>query len=85
VDAVVQNGFITIAISDNGIGIPEEKHEKIFVPYFTTKSTGTGLGLAIVKQIIENHKGRISFESVVGIGTTFYVKLPIIANKPFKF
>lgn len=77
VEAIVSNGFITIAINDNGIGISEEKHGKIFVPYFTTKSTGTGLGLAMVKQIIENHKGQINFESEEGVGTTFYVKLPL--------
>ncbi|MGB0914711.1 MAG: ATP-binding protein [Crocinitomicaceae bacterium] len=77
VSALVQNGFVTITIKDNGIGIPEEKHSKIFVPYFTTKSTGTGLGLAMVKQIIENHKGQINFESEVGVGTTFFVKLPL--------
>jgi len=78
VNAVVNNGFITVSIKDNGIGISEEKHEKIFVPYFTTKSTGTGLGLAMVKQIIENHKGQINFESEEGVGTTFHVKLPIV-------
>ena len=70
-DAVVQNGFITIAISDNGIGIPEEKHEKIFVPYFTTKSTGTGLGLAIVKHVMEAHKEKMYVESTEGIGSEF--------------
>ena len=77
VTALVDNGFVTITIKDNGIGIPEEKHGKIFVPYFTTKSTGTGLGLAMVKQIIENHKGLIHFDSQVGIGTTFVIKLPL--------
>ncbi len=67
-----KNG-VHISIKDNGIGIPDNKKEKIFVPYFTTKSTGTGIGLAIVKQIIENHKGTVSFESKEGEGTVFNI------------
>lgn len=63
-------------IKDNGIGISSEKHSNIFVPYFTTKSTGTGLGLAMVKQIIENHNGRIWFESTENKETSFYIELP---------
>lgn len=64
-----------VAIKDNGAGIPDEVKEKLFVPYFTTKSTGTGLGLAMSKQIIENHGGSIWFDSKVGEGTTFFVSL----------
>ncbi len=67
-----------ISVKDNGIGIEEEKQSKIFVPYFTTKSTGTGLGLAMVRQIIENHKGIIDFESEVEKGTTFSITLPLL-------
>jgi signal transduction histidine kinase len=48
----------------------------IFIPHFTTKSSGSGLGLAMVKQIIENHKGKISFESATDKGTTFKIILP---------
>ena len=68
--------YVEISITDNGIGIEETRQEKIFVPYFTTKSTGTGLGLAMVKQIIENHKGKIDFTSTLGRGTTFNIILP---------
>ncbi len=68
--------YVEISITDNGIGIEPSKQEKIFVPYFTTKSTGTGLGLAMVKQIVENHKGKIDFTSTVGVGTTFNMILP---------
>jgi nitrogen fixation/metabolism regulation signal transduction histidine kinase len=67
-----------ISIKDNGVGIAEDKRSKIFVPYFTTKSTGTGLGLAMVKQIIENHQGTIDFESADGEGTTFTIRLPFM-------
>jgi len=71
-----ENAIITI--EDNGVGIPEDKKFKIFVPYFTTKSTGTGLGLAMVKQIIENHQGTIDFESEDGKGTVFTIQIPFI-------
>lgn len=63
-----------IAIEDNGKGIPAELHTKLFVPYFTTKSTGTGLGLAMVKQIIEMHRGKIWFESDTA-GTIFWIEI----------
>ena len=68
---------VLIAIHDNGQGISKSLENKIFVPNFTTKSTGTGLGLAMVKQIIHNHNGEIWFESTEGVGTTFYVRLPL--------
>ena len=68
---------IQIDVADNGIGIPNEKKNKIFTPYFTTKSTGTGLGLAMVRQIVENHHGTIDFDSTENIGTTFTIMLPL--------
>jgi len=69
-------GKIRIDIQDNGVGISREQQSKIFVPYFTTKSTGTGLGLAMVRQIVENHRGTIDFESEANVGTTFTILLP---------
>lgn len=65
-----------IAIQDEGMGIDLDARQRLFTPYFTTKSTGTGLGLAMVKQIIEMYGGHISFESELHIGTTFYIELP---------
>jgi signal transduction histidine kinase len=65
-------------VSDNGVGISEEMRDKVFVPNFTTKSSGTGLGLAISKNIIEAVSGRIYFDTEVGLGTDFYVILPLI-------
>ncbi len=64
-----------IKISDNGIGISSEQYEKIFSPYFTTKSGGTGLGLAMVKNIIESCGGKIWFTSEVGVGSCFFIEL----------
>lgn len=65
-----------VSVKDNGKGIKPEEREKIFVPYFTTKSKGTGLGLAMSKQIIESMKGTIDFETAVNEGTTFFVTFP---------
>ncbi len=72
----------TIHISDNGIGVKEENLSKIFVPFFTTKSStksGTGIGMYIVKRIIvENLKGRIWIESTYMHGTDIFIELPNI-------
>jgi signal transduction histidine kinase len=67
---------IEVTVADTGSGIPKEEQQMIFIPHFTTKSSGSGLGLAMVKQIIENHKGKISFESATDKGTTFKIILP---------
>lgn len=71
---------VEIRVSDNGVGIERSEEAKIFVPYFTTKSTGTGLGLAMVKQIIQNHKGTIDFSSIPQKGTTFIIHLPVLSK-----
>ncbi|MEQ9169010.1 MAG: ATP-binding protein, partial [Fulvivirga sp.] len=64
-----------IAISDNGSGIDEDKIDKIFIPFFTTKKEGSGIGLALSRQIIRLHNGNIGVTSVPGEGTTFTVSL----------
>ncbi len=69
---------LMISLKDEGVGIPAEKHDKIFTPNFTTKSSGTGLGLAMCKGIVEKANGRIWFETTEGSGTTFYVLLPLV-------
>ncbi len=66
--------MVEISVSDNGDGIPEEMHRKIFRPNFTTKSTGMGLGLPISKNIVEGSGGEILFETSSN-GTTFFVHL----------
>ncbi len=71
---------VLISISDSGTGIPPEIQARIFDPFFTTKEVGrgTGQGLAIARAVIvEKHGGELSFESQVGKGTTFHVRLPI--------
>ncbi|MBS1598796.1 MAG: HAMP domain-containing histidine kinase [Bacteroidetes bacterium] len=69
---------ILVKVTDNGEGIPDSMHSKIFMPNFTTKSSGTGLGLAMSKTIVEQAKGKIWFETEVGKGTTFFVELPVL-------
>ncbi len=74
---------VEIRISDTGSGIPEAVRNRIFDPFFTTKDVGrgTGQGLAITHDVIsEKHGGFIAFETKVGEGTTFIIKLPIAAG-----
>jgi len=74
-------GFVEVAFTDTGIGIPEENMDKLFIPLFTTKAQGVGLGLPICKNLVEGHNGRIEVKSKVGEGSTFTVKLPIHQSK----
>lgn len=69
----------TIEVRDQGIGMPPEVLQRIRDPFFTTKreSGGTGLGLAIVDRIVDDHKGRLTFSSVVNQGTTVRISLPL--------
>ncbi len=74
---------LEIIISDNGNGMPLSIQEKIFQPFFTTKTQGEnlGLGLSVVKNIIDNSNGSIKVESEIGKGSTFSVNFPIKALK----
>lgn len=69
--------MVDISISDTGCGIAEDQMDRIFTPYFTTKSRGSGLGLAISQKIIEDHHGLLKIESTPGVGTTMIVSLPL--------
>ncbi|MEW6357783.1 MAG: ATP-binding protein [Planctomycetota bacterium] len=75
-----EDGAARIDITDTGGGIPPEEREKIFNVYYSTKKTGTGLGLPTAKRIVEEHRGSIDFQSDVGKGTCFTIKLPIAAE-----
>jgi len=68
---------LELRVTDSGMGIPGDRLEKIFLPFYTTKTKGTGLGLALVHKIVLLHNGRIQVESQEGKGTTFRVHLPI--------
>lgn len=67
---------VELTIRDTGAGISESQIEKLFVPFFTTKSQGTGLGLSLCLSIVERHNGTIKVESVEGEGTEFTVSFP---------
>ena len=67
-------GGAAILIADNGTGIDEEAIKKIFIPFFTTKKNGSGIGLSLSKQIMRQHKGNISVQSTLNIGTEFLLK-----------
>ena len=77
---------VVISIRDNGIGIPAHQQEKVFGKFFRAdnalkyQTEGNGLDLFVAKNIIDNHNGKIRFESEEGFGTTFYVELP--AERP---
>lgn len=73
---------IVVSVSDTGGGIPEEKINRIFEPFYTTKKKGSGLGLMIVQRIVREHGGRIELESRVNEGTTFRIWLPLRERQP---
>ncbi len=70
---------VELIVEDNGPGVPADRKDKVFSPYFTTKEHkgGTGLGLAIVHRIVSDHGGRISLTNVLGGGARFTVELPL--------
>jgi len=91
VQAMAQGGTLTLAaqreeetvlieVRDQGSGIPPELQEKVFELYFTTKQGGSGIGLAQTYQIMQWHYGSVDFESTVGVGTTFRLRLPTVAQ-----
>jgi two-component system NtrC family sensor kinase len=83
VTGVLQQDDVVVAVTDNGIGIPENIRPKIFNPFFSTwpEGKGTGLGLSTALHVVEEHGGRISFDSVSGL-TTFSILLPIDRKNP---
>jgi two-component system NtrC family sensor kinase len=72
---------VVIEFEDTGVGISEERLEKVFDPFFSTKEKGMGLGLSICHGIIEAHQGSIEAQSKLGKGTTFIIKLPILRKE----
>lgn len=74
---------VFVAVSDTGCGIPPDRLERIFTPFFTTKEVGkgTGLGLSISKEIVERHQGSLSVTSEEGKGTTFLIQLPLLSDE----
>lgn len=73
---------VRISIADTGPGIPERHRQRIFRPFFTTKTGGSGLGLAISAQIVAQNQGTLTFDSDEGAGTTFHLRLPVRREVP---
>ena len=90
-DAMPEGGILTVAtrkeaervilsVSDTGVGLTAEECERLFTPYYTSKTHGTGLGLAIVQSVVSDHQGRVSVTSKPGGGTAFVIELPQTAS-----
>ncbi len=78
----VDDGIVTIAVRDSGIGIPAREHDRVFERFYrvdrarSRETGGTGLGLAIVRHVVANHGGMVAIESEEGVGSTFTISLP---------
>lgn len=69
---------LLLLIRDNGPGISSQQRERIFEPFYTTKSQGTGLGLAVVQSVIKAHKGKLTVTNQPNSGACFAIQLPLI-------
>jgi len=73
-------GYVVLMVADRGCGIDARVADKLFDPLFTTKAEGMGMGLAICRSVVENHRGRLSFEANPGGGTVFRILLPMASE-----
>ena len=80
--AFKDNGRYRIMVADNGPGIEKQELEKIFEPFYSTKTTGSGLGLAIVQRIVSEHHGTIAVKSADSGGTEFVIEFPVLISQP---
>jgi two-component system sensor histidine kinase FlrB len=70
-----------VSVEDNGPGIPQAARDRIFQPFFTTRSQGTGLGLAIVQKIVVMHNGRVTVADARGGGASIQLALPVADSR----
>ena len=78
---MVSENNLQIQIKDNGSGMEQALQEQLFMPFFTTKTEGMGMGLSICRSLITAHHGTLTFDSQQGLGTCFYITLPIKVSK----
>jgi signal transduction histidine kinase len=71
------NDRLSLAFTDSGVGVEKEKLDKVFEPFFTTKSRGLGLGLALTRKVIEEHGGKVQFDSSPGKGSVVTLHFPL--------
>ena len=84
ISAASDEGHAVIKVKDSGTGIPVHARAKVFEPFFTTKEVGrgTGQGLALAREcVVHRHRGSIDFETELGKGTTFVIRLPLAAEQ----
>jgi signal transduction histidine kinase len=74
--AFQDGGDTVLTVGDTGCGIPKDASSKLFTPLFTTKAKGQGFGLAVVKRMTDALGGTVNFESELGKGTKFFIRLP---------
>jgi len=77
VSTKTSGGKASIIVQDTGMGVSKENLPKLFDPFFSTKSTGLGLGLAMTKRVVEEHGGKVEFQSAEGKGSTIIISLPV--------
>ncbi len=80
VEAKASETSVSVVIKDTGSGVSKENLPKLFVPFFSTKSAGVGLGLVMTKRVVEEHGGKVDFQSVEGKGSSVTITLPINKN-----
>ena len=72
---------IVICISDTGVGFSDEKKDKLFKPFFTTKKEGMGMGLSVTRTIVKSHGGEICADNNQDVGASFYIALPVATGR----
>jgi nitrogen fixation/metabolism regulation signal transduction histidine kinase len=77
IETIRNNGYYSVKIKDNGVGMDEETQQQLFEPYFSTKSSGMGLGLVITKKILDDMKAKINVKSKPGSGTEVEIRFKI--------
>ena len=81
IHVVAGDGVVRIAVCDRGVGIPPDVRDRVFEPFFTTRTNGTGLGLAIVKRFVELQDGTVALIDRPGGGTIVELSLPLAAAR----
>jgi signal transduction histidine kinase len=78
-DVDTRQRVLRVSVDDNGPGIPQNARERIFQPFFTTRSRGTGLGLAIVQKVVVMHNGRVAVRDARAGGASIQMIFPLVA------